>query len=292
MLEIDCLNKKYGSYWALKDFSLKINNGILGLLGPNGAGKTTLLKILSTIIRPTSGKVLWNGIDIDSNPKAIQKELGYLPQDFGVYPSLSAYEFLRYIAVLKGININKNKQIINDLLEIVNLKNHSKQLLGTFSGGMKQRIGIAQALINNPKILIIDEPTVGLDPEERIVFKNMLSDIAKEKIIIFSTHIVSDVEYIADNIVVLRSGQIIANNTVKSLINSVGNIVWEADVSKIDLEVLKKKYQINRIINRNNSTTIRIISNNIPIGLNAVNVSPNLEDIYLYYLQNPYYGRM
>lgn len=190
-LELRDVGKKYkADFWGLKSFSLSLEPGVVGLLGENGAGKSTLMRIIATISKPTVGQVFWNGVDICKDPNAIRKDIGYLPQDFGVYPNLNAEEFLEYIGVLKGINIRQCKKRIRDLLELVNLSDARKKHLGSYSGGMRQRIGIAQALLNDPKILIVDEPTAGLDPTERVRFRNLLSDISGQRIVLFSTHIV------------------------------------------------------------------------------------------------------
>ena len=192
---IESVSKKYkGDSYGLRDLSLQIETGVLGLLGPNGAGKSTLMRILSTITQPTAGKVSWNGIDITKDPNAVRSILGYLPQDFGVYPHLNAVEFLEYLASIRGLDHKIARKRIDELLHLVNLYEVRKKPLNSFSGGMKQRVGIAQALLNDPKLLIVDEPTVGLDPEERIRFRNLLSELSGDRIVILSTHIVSDVE--------------------------------------------------------------------------------------------------
>ena len=194
-LTIENLSKQYcRDFFGLKDFSLELTPGIIGLLGPNGAGKSTLMRILATINQPTSGTVKWNGTDIVKSPDTLRATLGYLPQDFGVYPNLNAVEFLEYMAAIKGIAPQPARQRIDELLQLLNLAGAARRPLGGYSGGMKQRVGIAQALLNDPQLLIVDEPTVGLDPEERVRFRNLLSDLAGERIIILSTHIVSDVD--------------------------------------------------------------------------------------------------
>ena len=198
-LSIENVSKRYGSgNWALRNFTLQLKPGVLGLLGPNGAGKTTLMSILATITRATEGRVTWNGSDLATDPDALRSTLGYLPQDFGVYPNLNAVEFLEYLAAVKGLGAAAAKRRIDELLDLVNLTDVRKRALGGYSGGMKQRVGIAQALINDPQLLIVDEPTAGLDPEERVRFRNLLSELSGERIIILSTHIVSDVESDSD----------------------------------------------------------------------------------------------
>src|SRR5258706_13924036 len=215
MLDIQNVTKRFkNGVVAVREFSISLDHGVLGLLGPNGAGKTTLMQMIATITQPTSGTILYNGEDIIRNPDVIRRRLGYLPQDFGVYDNLTALEFLSYIAALKGVH---NKHKIIELLELVNLHTEAHRLAGTFSGGMKQRLGIAQALVNDPDIVIVDEPTAGLDPEERVRFRNMLADLGIGKLVILSTHIVSDVESIATHIAVMREGAIVASATPEEL---------------------------------------------------------------------------
>ncbi|MBP8163975.1 MAG: ABC transporter ATP-binding protein, partial [Anaerolineales bacterium] len=209
-LTINNLGKEYKrGFWGLKDFSLEIKPGILGLLGPNGAGKSTFMRMLATITKPTDGSIKWNDVDIIKSPDALRDVLGYLPQDFGVYPNLNAVEFLEYMAAIKGLDSATAKKRIDELLQLVNLKDAAKRPLGGYSGGMKQRVGIAQALLNDPQLLIVDEPTVGLDPEERVRFRNLLSDLSGERIVILSTHIVSDVEATATHIALVNKGQLL-----------------------------------------------------------------------------------
>jgi ABC-type multidrug transport system ATPase subunit len=193
-LMIKDVGKQYRrDFWGLRDFTLDLSPGVLGLLGPNGAGKSTLMRILATITKPTTGQVTWCGTDIAHSPDGLREVLGYLPQDFGIYPNLNAVEFLDYLAAMKGLDARASRQRIDELLQVVNLVDAAKRPLGGYSGGMKQRVGIAQALLNDPQLLIVDEPTAGLDPEERVRFRNLLSDLAGNRIVILSTHIVSDV---------------------------------------------------------------------------------------------------
>src|SRR5574342_1028790 len=226
VLETHNLSKAYNGVQALKDFNLKLTPGILGLLGPNGAGKSTLLRMLATITTPTAGTILWNGQDVVKDPEALRSVLGYLPQDFGVYPNLSAQEFLEYMAAIKGMSGEKARRKISDLLDLVNLREAARRPLGGYSGGMRQRVGIAQALLNDPQLLIVDEPTVGLDPEERVRFRNLLSDLAGERIIILSTHIVSDVEATATEIVMIDKGRRIEHAAPEKLLQAVAGKVW------------------------------------------------------------------
>jgi ABC-type multidrug transport system ATPase subunit len=206
-LRIHHLSKQYRrGFWGLRGFDLELGAGVVGLLGPNGAGKSTLMRMLATITQPTEGTIHWDGVDIAKSPNTLRAVLGYLPQDFGVYPHLTGIEFLQYMAAIKGLDGQSARRRIGELLQVVNLTDASKRPLGDYSGGMKQRLGIAQALLNDPQLLIVDEPTAGLDPEERVRFRNLLSDLSGKRIIMLSTHIVSDVEAIATDIVILNKG--------------------------------------------------------------------------------------
>lgn len=283
-LIIDNISKLYkGKIWGLKSFSIKIGTGILGLLGPNGAGKSTLMRIISTITKPTEGNVTWNDIDILKYPNKVRVVLGYLPQDFGIYPNLNAIEFLEYIAVIKGLNGREAKKRIDDLLEVLNLTDVRKQPLSSYSGGMKQRIGIAQALLNDPKLLIIDEPTAGLDPEERIHFRNILSDLSGERIVILSTHIVSDIEASATSIAIINKGQLVIYSSPEKLIAQATDKVWELNIPSKDLPKIKNNYLISSSLQNKNGVQIRIIGDNSPAS-DAISVPPNLEDSYLYFI--------
>lgn len=275
------VSKKYNKdKFGVVDFSLVLNNGIIGLLGPNGAGKSTLMKMIATISTPTFGSITFNGIDIVKSPNTMRQILGYLPQDFGVYPNLTGYEFLKYIAALKGIGGDNLKTKVLQLLEGVNLMEASKKPIGSYSGGMKQRIGIAQVLLNDPKILIFDEPTVGLDPEERVRFRNLISELANDCIVILSSHIVSDIETIADEVVVMRNGKLIAKGAQFDIINSVTNKVFEIEIDKSDLADFKEKYLIVNTIRKKENVLVRFISD-VKIS-NAIFCIPSLEDAYLF----------
>jgi ABC-2 type transport system ATP-binding protein len=284
-LEIKNIDKQYNkTKFGLQDFSITIENGILGLLGPNGAGKSTLMKIIATISNPTSGQILLDGVDITKNPNEIRKILGYLPQDFGVYPNLNAYEFLEYIAGMKGIGGANLKERITQLLEGVNLIDAAKKPIGTYSGGMKQRIGIAQVLLNNPKILIFDEPTVGLDPEERVRFRNLISDLANDCIVILSSHIVSDIETIADHVAIMKNGQLLSQGFQQDIIDVVKNKVFEIEINAKDLNAFKEKHLILNTIRKKENTFVRFIADEkLP---NATVCTATLEDAYLYQTKN------
>jgi ABC-type multidrug transport system ATPase subunit len=285
-LQIENVTKRYSGsdFFALHDLSLDIRSGILGLLGPNGAGKSTLMRIIATITKPTHGIVQWNGNDIIHQPDKIRRVLGYLPQDFGVYPNLNAEEFLSYIAAIKGINPNEAKQRIEDLLVFVNLLESRKRPLVEYSGGMKQRIGIAQALLNDPQILIIDEPTVGLDPEGRARFRHLLAELAGERIVILSTHIVSDVEATANDIAIINQGKLLVRSSPEDLLQMVEGKVWECVISSNELPAIKQKYLLSSIIRRKDGLHIRIVAHTNPTQEAQVVNTPNLEEAYLYYI--------
>jgi ABC-2 type transport system ATP-binding protein len=281
------LGKQYRrNFWGLREFSLELGPGILGLLGPNGAGKSTLMRMLATITQPTTGEILWNGEDIRRSPDAIRSILGYLPQDFGVYPNLSAIEFLEYMAAIKGVSARNARARIEELIELVNLRDAARRPLGSFSGGMKQRVGIAQALLNDPQLLIVDEPTVGLDPEERVRFRSLLTDLSGERIIILSTHIVSDVEAAASDIAILRKGQLAAHCPPEELLQTLQGQVWEWTVASVDLPALKSNYLVSATIRRSDGVQVRVVSPTPPHA-SAQPVPPNLEDVYLSYVQPP-----
>jgi ABC-type multidrug transport system ATPase subunit len=280
-LSIQNISKRYNKdKYGLKDYSLTIENGILGLLGPNGAGKSTMMKMVATISRPTQGTITLDGHDILQEPDYIRKMLGYLPQDFGVYANLNAYEFLDYMAAMKGVGGPNLKRRIEALLEGVNLIEAAKLPIGTYSGGMKQRIGIAQALLNDPKVLIFDEPTVGLDPEERMRFRNLISDLAQNCIIILSSHIVSDIETIADEVAVMQNGALITKGTQADVIKQVEGKVFEILIDTADLPAFKAKYMVVNTSRQKGETFVRYISSN-PANGSAV-AAASLEDAYLY----------
>jgi len=280
-LSVNHLGKRYASdVWGLRDVSLAIRPGILGLLGPNGAGKSTLMRMLATITRPTDGTISWNGSDIVKSPNDLRRVLGYLPQDFGVYPNLTAVEFLGYMAAIRGLNTASAKRRIDDLIQLTNLGEVAKRPLGSYSGGLKQRVGIAQALLNDPLVLIVDEPTVGLDPEERVRFRNLLSDLSVARIVILSTHIVSDVEATATHIALVHRGRLLREAAPEDLLSELGHRVWEWTVRSDDLPDLKQRHIVSGAIRRCDGVQVRVVSAERP-GIDARNVSPNLEDAYL-----------
>jgi ABC-2 type transport system ATP-binding protein len=284
-LAIDRVSKRYsGGNWALKGFTLELQPGVLGLLGPNGAGKTTLMSILATITRATEGRVTWNGTEVASHPDELRAALGFLPQDFGVYPNLNAVEFLEYLAAVKGLDAATSRRRIDELLNLVNLTEVRKRPLGGYSGGMKQRVGIAQALLNDPQLLIVDEPTAGLDPEERVRFRNLLSDLSGERIVILSTHIVSDVEATATDIALIAQGTLVAHASPEELLRRVEGKVWEWVLASADLNTAKQKYLISNTSRRSDGVHARVLADAPPNG--AQPVTPNLEDAYLFCLSH------
>lgn len=284
-LIIQNVSKKYNKEkYGLYDFSLTIENGIMGLLGPNGAGKSTLMKILATISRSTSGSITLDGMDISKSPEVIRRNLGYLPQDFGVYPNLNAYEFLTYIAAMKGLG-GKNLQLrIAQLLEGVNLLDAAKLPIGTYSGGMKQRVGIAQVLLNDPKILIFDEPTVGLDPEERVRFRNLISDLAQDSIVILSSHIVSDIETIADEVAIMQAGALLIKGTQEKVISLIRDKVFEIEMDHTWLPAFKDKYMVIDAIRRKDKVNVRFIATGRTD--HARQCLATLEDAYLFQMKS------
>jgi len=283
-LVIEGVSKLYnGQVWGLRDFGLELGPGILGLLGPNGAGKSTLMRILATITRASEGTVVWDGVDVERNPDVLRAVLGYLPQDFGVYPNLNAVEFLEYMAAIKGLSARTARRRIDELLQLVNLIEARHRPLGGYSGGMRQRVGIAQALLNDPQLLIVDEPTAGLDPEERVRFRNLLSDLSGERIVILSTHIVSDVEAVASDIALIKQGHLVRHDLPETLLQAVEGKVWELTVSSAGLPALKQQALVGSTSRRSDGVHARVVSDTPP-GASAASVEPMLEDAYLYFI--------
>jgi len=278
MLQLDSVSKKFrGGNFGVRDLSLSIGGGVLGLLGPNGAGKTTLMQMIATITRPTAGTIRFQDIDAIRDPDAIRRKLGYLPQDFGVYDNLTAIEFLSYFAALKGVH---SRARINQMLEMVNLHNVARRAVGGFSGGMKQRLGIAQALINDPDLVIVDEPTAGLDPEERVRFRNVLADVGLGKLVILSTHIVSDVESVATHIAIMNAGAIIACATPEELMRGAEGSVWELVVPSERFDELRRTARVSSAVRKSDGVHVRIVSSEVPHGATAA--EPTLEDAFLF----------
>lgn len=283
-LKINKLTKQYGNKLAVDRFSATFTEGINGLLGANGSGKTTLMRMLCDILRPTSGEVLLDGVNITTLDEAYRELLGYLPQNFGYYPDFSAWDFMIYFSSLKGLPRLTAESRCKELLDTVGLYEVRKKKIKTYSGGMRQRLGIAQALINDPKILILDEPTVGLDPKERAKFRNIISDHSTGKIVLLSTHIVSDVEYIADKIMIMKDGQLSQQATTDCICNSIKDFVWSLQVTPKDVDSYNSKFIVSNLKHSGEMVELRIVSEERP-SENAVNVSPNLEDLYLYHFK-------
>ncbi len=280
-LELVNLSKKYGKTEALHDFSVTLENGIYGLLGPNGAGKSTLMNIITGLMKPSSGEVLFEGSNIDKMGKQYRKILGYLPQNPGLYPFYTGIQLLSYFAKLKAVDDSKER--LYELLELVHLSQDADKKVGEYSGGMKKRIGIAIALLNNPKLLVMDEPTAGLDPKERIRFRSIVSKIKYESIIIISTHIVSDVEHIADNIILMNEGKLLAHDKCNQLIDNMRNNVWYIDVENERVLEFSEKYKIVNVVNIDKEhSRLRILGEAKPFE-NIHSVYPTLEDVYMYY---------
>jgi len=285
-LTIDHVGKQYRrDFWGLRDFSLELGPGVLGLLGPNGAGKSTLMRILTTITRASEGKVAWNGADIARRPDDLRQVLGYLPQDFGVYPNLSAVEFLEYLAAIKGLDGRQARRRIEELLQLVNLVDAAKRPLGGYSGGMKQRVGIAQALLNDPQLLIVDEPTAGLDPEERVRFRGLIAELAGERIVILSTHIVSDVEATATSIAIIVKGRLVTHVLPEVILQAVEGKVWTWLIASSELPAVKQRHLISSTARRSDGVHVRVVAAQRPNG-GAEAVPATLEDAYLYYVQS------
>jgi ABC-type multidrug transport system ATPase subunit len=278
-LVIDGVGKRYGNEWGLQGFSAVLRPGVVGLLGPNGAGKSTLMRILATVNRPTAGAISWNGVDVLAEPNRLRVELGYLPQDFGVYPQLSAVEFLAYIAAAKGIPARLATQRIDQLLDLVNLGDARHRPLGGYSGGMRQRVGIAQALLNDPKLLIVDEPTAGLDPEERVRLRNLLADLAGERIVVLSTHVVSDVEAIATDLVLIAGGRLVRRATPEELLAELDGRVWQWTVPSVAVPELRGRHLVSGTIRRSDGVQLRVVG--ARPAAEAIAVAPSLEDAYL-----------
>ena len=285
-LSIAGVGKQYRrDFWGLRDFSLDLGSGVLGLLGPNGAGKSTLMRILATITQATEGKVTWNGTDIAKRPDELRQVLGYLPQDFGVYPNLNALEFLEYLAAIKGLDGRSARRRIDELLQLVNLVDAAKRPLGGYSGGMKQRVGIAQALLNDPQLLIVDEPTAGLDPEERVRFRSLLTELSGERIIILSTHIVSDVEATATSIAIISKGHLITHDLPEKILQAVEGKVWTWIIASSELPTIKQHYLISSTARRSDGVHVRVVSEQPP-NPHSESVPATLEDAYLHYVQS------
>lgn len=282
-IEIQHLDKFYGQKKALSDVNLTIEEGMFGLLGRNGAGKTTIMKVLATLLEKQGGSVKICGIPVE-NASEIRKITGYLPQDFSMYPNMSVYEAMDYLGVLSGLTKAERKQRIPMLLEKVNLQSNYRTKVKALSGGMKRRLGIAQAILHNPKILIVDEPTAGLDPEERVRFRNLLCEIADDRIVILSTHIVGDIEATCEKIAVLDEGKILFQGTVAELLHLVEGKVYKAEISRHELDAVKERFLVTSILALGNNVMIRLLAEEAPFQ-GAGRCEPGVEDAYMYLMQ-------
>ena len=281
-LTLEHIGMLYGDTVALEQVDLTLEHGIHGLLGPNGAGKTTLMRIMTDLLEPSTGRVLLDGRDISALGVEFRKQLGYLPQDFGVYPNFTAEQFLLYIARLKGLSKFEAKQQSNQLLRLVGLEDKAQKKLKGFSGGQRQRVGIAQALLGDPELLILDEPTAGLDPEERIRFRGILSSLSQRKTVLLSTHIVSDLEAVAHDVILLRKGRVLAMERPQTLLAQIQGQVWTVTTSDGEDPGWTSGYRCSNIQHGDGQCTFRILSASRPHP-DALPAVPNMEDLYLYY---------
>ena len=281
-LEMNNLTKKFGDFTAVKQLNLSMTRGVYGLLGKNGAGKTTFMRMLCTLLTPTEGNILCDGRDIFKMEGEYRKLLGYLPQDFGFYPEFTVRDYLLYIASIKGLPPAVAKKRTKELLAAVGLEKYAGRKMKKLSGGMKRRAGIAQAMMNHPKILILDEPTAGLDPNERIRFRNLISEFSEDRLVLLSTHIVSDVEYIANDVWLMNEGEIVRQGTPKQITESMKQKVWECLVEKRAVPLLARQYKISNMKADTQGVQVRVIAGEKPAEY-AKEAVPSLEDAFLYY---------
>ena len=281
-LRLDNLTKKFEKFTAVNHINLTLTNGVYGLLGVNGAGKTTLMRMLCTLLKPTHGKIDCDGKDIFEMDGEYRSLLGYLPQDFGFYPEFTVQDYLLYIATIKGIRPAVARKRTRELIKKVGLTKVANKKMKKLSGGMKRRAGIAQAMLNNPKILILDEPTAGLDPNERIRFRNLICELSEERLVLLSTHIVSDIEYVANQIIMMKDGTIMNQGTLDEILDSMPEKVWTCMVSQQEVSEMTKRYKVSNMKSEHNGVDLRIISSEKPYET-ATCVRPSLEDVFLYY---------
>ena len=282
-LEVKNLSKNYGNIQALNNVSIELENGIYGFLGPNGAGKSTLINLLTDNVKRETGEILWNDKEILKLGKEYRSILGYMPQEQGYYEDFTAGAFLMYMAQIKGINRKEAAKRITELLEVVNLENNRKDKIGSFSGGMRQRLMLAQALLNDPKLLILDEPTAGVAPQERIRIRNFISELSKDRIVILATHIISDVEAIAKEIIFLKKGSIISKGSPSGLLKIMESNVFEVYVKDEEFRKLQEQYVISNLKNSADGLIARIIADEPPTQYDYIEISASLEDLYLHY---------
>lgn len=287
VLELVDVAKRYrGGLRAVDAVTLRLAPGLIGLLGPNGAGKSSLMRIAATVTRPTSGQVLFDGADAVRWPDALRRRLGYLPQDFGVYPHLSAPEFLSYLAAVKGVGARSASARIGELLEVLDLAGAGRRPLGAYSGGMLRRVGIAQALLTDPRVLVVDEPSAGLDPEQRVVLRNLLSDLATDRVVVLSTHIASDVESVASDIAIMSGGRLRVRGTPEEVLRLAQGQVWEVTVPAEALPMLRERHVISKQVRTPAGMRVRVLAPSAPVA-DAVPVAPDLEDAYLAVVHGP-----
>lgn len=280
-LQLQNLSKQYGTKCAVDNINIDLVPGVYGLLGANGAGKTTLMRMICGVLKPSSGSICLNGKAIQDLGEQYYTQLGYMPQDFGFYPDFTAREFMLYMSAVKGLDKKESKVRTEKLLSIVNLQNAADKKIRSYSGGMKQRLGIAQAQLNNPAILVLDEPTAGLDPKERVRFRNIISDFAKEKIVILSTHIVSDVSYIADTILMMKNGSFLLHQPMSAVTECIKGKVWEVLVDGREASDYSRRFFVVNLHHENDMVRLRIVNERVPVS-GAINVEPSLEDLFLY----------
>ena len=281
-IQFQNINKQYKGKYALRDFSSSLENGVYGLLGANGAGKTTLISIFVGILKSDGGQILVDGVDARKMGTEFLSQIGYLPQYPQFYKSFEVLDFLLYMGALKNIPKEKAKARAMELLEIVNLTDTAHKKIGALSGGMRQRVGIAQAMLNDPHILILDEPTAGLDPQERIRFRNLITKFADNRIVLLATHIVTDIEFIANQVVLLKAGHLLKQDAPDTLIRSIEGKVWTVSVTDQNIGKKTANMKISNMYRENDTIQLRVIDDNKP-DKDAVNISPNLEDVFLYY---------
>ncbi|WP_270215272.1 ABC transporter ATP-binding protein [Clostridium butyricum] len=283
-LEIKNLTKIYGKKRANDGITVTLENGVYGLLGPNGAGKTTLMKQITTLIKPDKGEILYNGKDIFNMDDKYRNIIGYLPQEFGVYKNFTAKQFLQYVGALKGMSGKNLNSKVNELLELVGLYDVRNKSIGKFSGGMKRRVGIAQVLLNDPKVIVLDEPTAGLDPQERIRFRNLIAKISRDKIIILSTHIISDIESVAKETIMVKEGKLLMKGTHREILSDMNNKVYNIRVNnEEEINRIQEKYKVISIQSDVDSTILRVVSDTMPKELNVESTSARFEDVYMFY---------
>ena len=281
-LRLHHLRKQYGGKCAVNNVSARLKPGVYGLLGANGAGKTTLMRMICGVLKPTSGSISLDGKTVEQLGEQYYAQLGYMPQDFGFYPDFTAREFMLYMAAVKGLDKRQAKARTEDLLQMVNLSDVADRKIKSYSGGMKQRLGIAQAELNSPSVLILDEPTAGLDPKERVRFRSLISDFAREKIVILSTHIVSDVSYIADTILMMKQGRFLLQEPMSTVTDSIKGKVWELLVEEREAAEYSRNFSVVNLHYENNMVRLRMIEETAPRE-DARIAEPNLEDLFLYH---------